>query len=115
VNSCGTGKNLQHRFSRSLFMSPHSNNEQAEQNIGRQHRPEQSEPLVEIEYLYGCLEDWLAMAKAERQAEEDERDLTSPRKLRLADHVRCAYPGEDDGAAWHKGTAVAVVVPDNEK
>lgn len=114
--SCGTGKNLQHRFSRALFMSPHSNNEAAEQNIGREHRPGQLEGLVEVTYLYGCLEDWLAMAKAERQAEAAERDLTSPRKLRLAEHVRVSYPDVDTaGAAWSRGNAVAVVVPENEK
>jgi hypothetical protein len=112
VKSCGTGNNLQHRYSRALFMSPPSNDELAEQTIGREHRSGQPEDMVEAEFLYGCLEDWMGALKAEAESVTAEEDLTSPRKLSLATHVRARYPEAGTSAAWEKSTAVVVVVPD---
>ena len=108
--SCGTGKNLQ-RYSRNLFMSPPSNNKQAEQQIGRTHRSEQHADRVEVEMLYSCLEDWCAYQKAESAAGTAQDDLTSPRKLLLAQHVRCGYP-VDAGPAWEKPGPVVVQIPE---
>jgi hypothetical protein len=112
TKSCGTGKNLQHRFSRALFTSPPSNNDAAEQYIGREHRHEQSEPIVEVDLLFGCLEDWSGWYKAEAEARDAEEDLTAQRKILLARHERCSYAqGDTDGPAWKKATTPVVVVP----
>jgi hypothetical protein len=100
VKSCGTGKNLQ-RYSRNLFLSPPSNNDQAEQWFGRTHRSGQPQGEVFVELVYGCLEDWNAIVKAEAEARDVEIDLTTPQKLSLATHERVDYPAED-GAAWRK-------------
>lgn len=113
VHSCGTGKNLQ-RYSRNLFLSPHSNNDQAEQNIGRTHRPGQHSDRVEVEYLYGCLEDWCAIQKAIRLARDTEENLTTPPKLLLAQHDWCCYPDTKEvGLAWQKADkTVTVEIPE---
>ncbi|MES2384555.1 MAG: hypothetical protein V4593_08395 [Pseudomonadota bacterium] len=109
--SCATGKNLQHRYHRNLFMSPPSNCKAAEQRIGRTHRSEQYNATgVEVTMLYGCLEDWCAYAQAEARARIAEQDLTAPRKLLLAQHDRTSYPGEDAGPAWKRVSRVEVEI-----
>jgi hypothetical protein len=109
VKSCGTGKNLQHRYSNNLFMSPPPNNDACEQWFGRTHRSLQTMPHVGIELLYGCLEDWAAEQKAEVEARIAQDDLEAPRKLLLAQHTRTAYPS-DGGPAWVKPNRVEVHV-----
>jgi hypothetical protein len=108
TSSCGTGKNLQHRYSKNLYTSPPSNNDQAEQWFGRSHRPGQLRDEVYIELLFGCLEDWTSLMKAEAEARDVEIDLTTPQKLSLATHERVDYPGES-GAAWRKKPNAVVV------
>lgn len=111
VKSCGTGKNLQYRYNRNLFMSPPSNNDACEQWFGRTHRSMQPEDAVYVELLYGCLEDWMACAKSEKEAIVAEEDLTSPRKMALAQHDRTGYPvGDEAGPAWVKPTRVVVEI-----
>lgn len=110
VKSCGTGKNLQHRYSNALFMSPPSNNDACEQWFGRIHRSLQPMERVNIELLYGCMEDWNGELKAEAEARVAETDLEAPRKLLLAKHERCSYPREG-GPAWEKAGRVEVCLP----
>ena len=84
----------------------------AEQSIGRTHRSNQHAEQVEVELLYTCLEDYLAAQKAERAAEEQEYEMTAPRKLTLAQHERAEYP-TDGGAAWARASnRVLVEIPD---
>jgi hypothetical protein len=109
VKSCGTGKNLQHRYSHNLFMVPPSNNSDAEQRIGRTHRSGQVDDRVTAEFLYGCVEDWTAVLKAEHEAGTAEKDLTCPRKLSLAEHTRTRYPAEG-GMAWTRAADLDPVV-----
>lgn len=110
VKSCGTGKNLQHRYSRNLFLVPPSNNDAAEQWIGRTHRSGQLEDCVEAEFLYGCLEDWTAVHKSMAQARVAEQDLTAPRKMLLAQHTWAIHPGKAGGFAWIHANDVGPVV-----
>lgn len=108
-NSCGTGKDLQHRYSSNYFMGPPSNNDACEQNLGRTHRPGQPRPRVDFTFAYGCLEDWCAFEKSMAEARQAEIDLTAPRKLLLAEHARTRFP-EEGGPAWQRGGAVVVEV-----
>lgn len=115
--SCATGKNLQHRYHRNLFMSPPSNGKAAEQRIGRTHRAGQycgavpAWGAVEVEMLYGCLEDWCAYQQAEYRGRIAEQDLTAVRKLSLAQHDRTSYPDpETAGAAWKRVSRVEVEI-----
>lgn len=117
INSCNSSHNLQ-RYSRNLFTNPMSLCLLHEQGIGRTHRSGQYADLVEAEFLYCCLEDYRAAQKAERIAAEQENDLTAPRKICLADHVRAPYPAVDGddhetGYAWKRASnRVVVDVPD---
>jgi hypothetical protein len=109
--SCATGKNLQHRYHRNLFLSPPSNCKAAEQRIGRTHRSEQYAEVVEVTMVYGCLEDWCAYQQAEARARIAEQDLTAPRKLLLAQHDRTSYPDpETAGMAWKRVSRVEVEI-----
>jgi hypothetical protein len=111
AKSCGTGKNLQHRYSNSLFMSPPPNNDACEQWFGRTHRSQQLMPRVYVELLYGCLEDWCAEQKSEAQARRAQEDLTSDRKILLASHDRASYAdGDEDGPAWKRAGRVEVEI-----
>lgn len=112
-NSCGTGKNLQ-RYNKNLRLTPPSNNDGAEQRLGRTHRPGQLCDRVEEEWLYGCLEDWAAFEKALAEAEINQDELKAPRKLLLAIHDRAKYPDVTEvGLAWQKADKTVVVeVPD---
>lgn len=116
VNSCGTGKNLQ-RYSRNLYLNPPSNNDAAEQRLGRTHRPGQKMASVEVEFLYGCMEDWAAFHRAMSQAKTNEKELKAPRKLLLAHHDKARYPNiKEVGLAWQKADATVVVdVPADAK
>ena len=117
TNSCNSSHNLQ-RFSRNLVVNPSTMCALEEQRIGRTHRSGQLADLVEAEFLYCCLEDYMAAQKAERIAAEQENDLTAPRKLLLAEHVRAAYPDVDEndteaGYAWKRASSRVVVdIPD---
>lgn len=111
AKSCATGKNLQHRYHRNLFMSPPSNGKAAEQRLGRTHRSEQYADVVEATMLYGCLEDWCAYRQAETRSETAEQDLTAIRKLKLAQHTKCSYPDpEVAGLAWKRVSRVEVEI-----
>jgi hypothetical protein len=108
TKSCGTGKNLQHRYHRNC-MFPTSTGKDIEQRIGRTHRSEQYADEVEVDMLYGCLEDWTAQRKAEIRSDDAQEDLTAPRKLLLARHERTGYPtGDDAGLAWKRISRVEV-------
>jgi GNAT superfamily N-acetyltransferase len=112
TKSCGTGKNLQYRYNRNLFMSPPSNNDACEQWFGRTHRSLQPCDAVYVELLFGCLEDWMACAKSENEAVRAEDDLTAPRKIALASHDRAGYPDSDAGPAWKRVDRVIVEIPE---
>ncbi len=108
--SCSEGKNLQHRYHRNLLMTTPSNCKKAEQLLGRTHRSEQYADLVEVEMLYGCVEDWMAYNQAESRARTAEQDLTAPRKLLLASHKRASFPDDTAGPAWYRPKAGSVTV-----
>ncbi len=110
VASCGTGMNLQHRYSRNLFLVPPSNNDATEQYLGRTHRSGQSMPEVTADFVYGCLEDWNAVHKSLEQARVAEEDLTAPRKMLLAEHEWARFPGKAGGFAWIHASDVGPVV-----
>lgn len=109
--SCATGKNLQYRYHRNLFANPFSNCADAEQRIGRTHRSLQYADEVEVELWYGCLEDWCAYRQAESRAGIAEDDLTAPRKILMARHMRTSYPDpETAGLAWKRVSRVEVEI-----
>lgn len=69
----GTGKNLQHQFSRNLILSPSPSGSYLEQLIGRTHRDGQPEDTVYVDFLTHT--EW-ARAKVD-DAREDAKNLGS--------------------------------------
>jgi hypothetical protein len=112
--ACGTGFNLQHRYSRNLFVTPPSGNGDAEQTIGRTHRSGQPQPVVYVEMLHTCIEDWGAIAKAQREARAYEIKLMTPQKLSLAQTtLHGEIPHASVHSAWRAKAELADVVVDD--
>ncbi len=112
VKACGTCYNLQHRYSQNLFLSPPSNNMQAEQAIGRTHRSGQKQALVTVVFLHSCIEDWAAYSKARAEARETEIKLTTEQKLSLARTIELhdGIPDATVHSAWRAAAKAAVVI-----
>lgn len=66
--ACGTGLNLQYRWSRCLFTAPPCNSRDFEQNVGRFHRENQVADEVRVDILVTCQEDVAALARVQESA-----------------------------------------------
>lgn len=84
------GKNLQHKWSRNLVVSPPEGWDAWQQMLARTHRPGQTADAVEVDVLWGCLEHLRAWDKA-LQGTYTARDTT----------------GSDDPAAYKLLIALA--------
>lgn len=51
------GRNLQHKWARNLILDVPPNGKRWEQLLARTHRPGQKAPVVEVDVLFGCVED----------------------------------------------------------
>jgi hypothetical protein len=102
-----SGRNLQHEWSRNLIVDVPPGGKEWEQLIGRTHRPGQLARRVDIDVLFGCVEDvkafWDAHEKSLRMAEIS----TQPQKLLWADLTEVTSMEEaadwsEDGPQWKK-------------
>ena len=87
IRAQGTGKNLQHHFSRNLFVSFPANGMTVEQTVGRTHRPGQPEDEVLVDWFGHTYEFENAMAAAIEDAKFQEETHGQPQKLLYADLV----------------------------
>lgn len=90
--ACGTGLNLQHAFSRNLCTDIPKQPIRWEQRIGRTHRIGQKAPKVEIDLLFGVIEDARAFALACEHAANAQALTAQPQKLCSADTTGVAAP-----------------------
>lgn len=112
VKSCGTGYNLQHQYSKNVVMNPFSNNDWAEQTIGRTHRSGQPAARVVVEMFHSCIADFAAQSKAAREAGSAAILHSTEQKLSLAKTTWTdEVPDASIHSAWRaKADAVEVVV-----
>jgi hypothetical protein len=104
IASCGTGKNLQYKWSKNLITSCPSGGDLLEQLLGRTHRPGQEADEVTVEILVGCIEHLDAWESACAEAKMSRDMLGQPQKVLFADVV---FPDRDDlgrmqGTRWRK-------------
>jgi hypothetical protein len=83
----GTGKNLQHRYSRNLFMSLPPNGAIVEQAIGRTHRPGQLADEVTLDWCAHTQELEGAMVKALEDARYQEETMRQRQRILHVPHV----------------------------
>lgn len=81
IASCKTGRNLQLKWSKNLYVSPSGNPDDHEQSLGRTHRDGQPQDTVTAEYLFMALESYTGFLNAVRRAEYVEQTTSQPQKL----------------------------------
>jgi hypothetical protein len=105
VAANGTGRNLQHQWSRNLIVSPFGSGERNEQLLGRTHRPGTVADVVEADMLIGCHEHVSALRRARVRAAAIEQLTDTPQKLCYADFLIALDDYKDlDGARWESNT-----------
>lgn len=97
IQANGTGRNLQHAFSRNLITSLPQGADILEQLIGRTHRDGQKADEVTVEFLVGCAEHLEGFWKARADAEMARDTMGQPQKLLLAD---IDVPPVDEMRTW---------------
>lgn len=115
IKACGTGYNLQYVYSKAVVMSPFSNNDWAEQTLGREHRPGQKQARVQVEMLHSCIADVAAIKKAEREALSAAILHSTEQKLSLAKTTWTNdVPDASIHSAWRAEAKQAEVTVDLE-
>lgn len=103
LKACGTGKNLQHSFSKNLWLC--QTNEQA---LGRTHRDGQTAACVQNWVYLGCYEHLKAFYAARNTKATFQEDMQlNPQKLRYAEVTMPTGPelearGDGDQSRWSK-------------
>ena len=99
IASCGTGKNLQKKWSKNLITSCPSGGDQLEQLFGRTHRPGQDADEVTVEILVGCIEHLAAWESARAEAVMSKDMLGQPQKVLDASDI--VFPSREEIARLH--------------
>ncbi len=97
IGANSTGRNLQGQWARNLIVDVLSSGRKSEQLIGRTHRRGQAAPLIEIDLMFGCVEDVIAFWKAHDRARKMRELTTQPQKLLHADTSQVAQVDDVDG------------------
>lgn len=84
-DACGTGLNLQHAFSKNLWIHIPRSPQKAEQRIGRTHRLGQKAKQVEIDLSFGIIEDAIRFEASCMHAANAQAVMGQAQKLCLAD------------------------------
>lgn len=100
VQANGTGRNLQHKWSKNLIMDPFGSAERNEQTVGRTHRHRQPADTVSVDFLIACREHVNALRRACERAGAIELMTDNPQKLVYGDWITDPARHMTAGSQW---------------